>query len=243
MPRAPSRCAPRQQQPSRSTWNATKRRVNRTDVRPMFRQHFQWHSAWVDSALLVVLGLVDRWDGCRRKFGRFKAPCPSRRRASSWSCGACCGVGKWERLCGGVVFRRRRTRCCRCLPTEPRAGTHFTGSTAGFLFAFPIGGLGGRLVCGTGDPHALRRLCPAPSPGAIGHCWAWVGCTNAASFPVEVSLVDTLLDLMPAVACEGGTWHLGRRVRGSRPDGHRHKTPPLRVRTEALLPWRTKSQP
>ena len=123
--------------PSRSTWNASKRRVNRTD--PMFRQHVQWHSAW--SRQRPPCGAWLGTDGmavaASLDVSRHLAHHPTEPHRGL--VGGVVGLASRNGR-GGVVPRRRWTRCPRV--RRRRIGwVHFTGSTAGFLFAFPIGAL------------------------------------------------------------------------------------------------------
>ena len=185
----------------------------------MFRQHVQWHSAWVDSALLVVLGLaLMGW--LSPQVWTFHGTLPITPQSLivvlwgvmwGWQVGtAAVALYLVFGGLGAPVFAGGAS-----------GWIHFTGSTAGFLFAFPIGALVAgwlaeqvnRMRYGA---SALLLLLGQLVILLLGLAY------QRGIIPVEISFVDSLLDLMPPLLVKAALGTLvvvvvGRGLTGHKP--------------------------
>ena len=160
----------------------------------MFRQHVQWHSTWVDNAFLVVLGLaLMGW--LSPQVWTFQGSLPITPQSLIvvlWGV-----LWGWQVGTAAVVLYLVLGGLGAPVFAGGASGwVHFTGSTAGFLFAFPIGAL----VAGWLAEQATRmRYGASGLLLLLGQLVIVIlGLIyQRGIIPVEITLAESLLDLMP----------------------------------------------
>ena len=185
----------------------------------MFRQHIQWQSTWVDSTLLVVLGLaLMGW--LSPQVWTFQGTLPITPQSLIvvlWGV-----LWGWQGGTAAVALYLVSGGLGAPVFADGASGwIHFTGSTAGFLFAFPIGAL----VAGWFAEQVTRMHYGASALLLLLGQLVIVllGLTyQRGIIPVEVSLVENLLDLMPPLLVKAALGTLvvvfvGRGVTGHKP--------------------------
>ena len=184
----------------------------------MFRQHIQWHSAWVDSALLVVLGLaLMGW--LSPQVWTFQGTLPITPQSLIvvlWGV-----LWGWQVGTAAVALYLVAGGLGAPVFADGASGwVHFTGSTAGFLFAFPIGAL----VAGWFAAQVTRmRYGASALLLLLGQLViVLLGSLPTRHHSCQVPLVDSLLDLMPPLLVKAALGTLivvfvGRGLTGHKP--------------------------
>ena len=185
----------------------------------MFRQHFNLHSTAVDSALLVAIG-VTLMGWLSPQVWNLQGSLPITPQSLimvlwgvlwGWQVGTAAVLTYL--LVGGIG-----------LPVFAGGASgwiHFTGSTAGFLFAFPIGALvAGWLAEQVKDMRyaasALLLVLGQLVIVLLGLMW------QRGIVPVEISFLDSLIDLLPPLLTKAALGTLvvllvGRGLTGHKP--------------------------